>query len=518
MRSVALFTRMRVAVAKAAVSALGVRDLFGPGREWRTGAWQSGAMQLAPVGELTRFSAVWACVTRIANDIGKLEPVLQRRQANGTWQRADDSSPFWAPLRKPNGFQNRVQFLVLWLLFKLLFGNVYAIKQRDARGMVTRLYILDPRRVTPMVTTEGDVYYSVGGDNLARLPGGGIVRATEIIHDRGATLWHPLIGVSPIMAAATSATMGLHMQSNSATFFQNMSRPSGMLTAPGEIDETTAKRLKTEWEQNYSADNIGRLAVLGDGLKYEPMTIPANDAQLIEQLNWTAVDVARAFSVPLYKINAGPLPNTGAEAAESQYYTGCLQILIEAFEACMGEGLSLPSDMRVQLDLDGLLRMDKATQVDMLAKAVGGAIMMPDEARAALNLAPAPGGNQVYLQQQNYSLAALAKRDQREDPFAPAKPPAPPPAPTPPPADTPSAADAAAEAAADAAAKALHAVESSEVVASQVRALLQRLESAIDKPVPGTELVTLSAEPEIDEDQLVAKFLQKLELAGDRRG
>jgi hypothetical protein len=74
-----------------------------------------------------------------------------------------------------------------------------------------------------------------------------------------------------------------------------------------------------------------------------------------------------------------------------------------------------------------LLRMDSATQIDVLSKAVGSAIMSPDEARAKRNLGPVPGGATPYLQQQNYSLAALAKRDSSDDPFGTAKPPAPPP-------------------------------------------------------------------------------------------
>lgn len=505
-----LLARMRAAIMKAAVQALGVRDLFGNPAERRPGGWQQG-LQLEPIGALTSFGAVWACNTRIANDIGKLEPVLLKKQTDGTWQRAPDNSPFWTALRKPNGFQNRVQFLVLWITFKLLFGNVYALKARDARTMVVALYILDPRRVTPMVTTQGDVYYSVSGDDLARLPGGGILPASEIIHDRGNTLWHPLIGVSPITACATSATMGLRMQTNSAKFFENMSRPSGMLTAPGTIDDVTAARLKAEWEKNYSGENLGRLAVLGDGLEYAAMTIPANDAQLIEQLAWTVEDVARAHGVPLYKIGAGPMPTAGnVEALEVQYYTGCLQILIESFEACMGDGLSLPADYKVQLDLDGLLRMDAKTQVEMLAKAVGGAIMKPDEARGRLNLPPVPGGDQVYLQQQNYSLAALAKRDKREDPFATAKPPTPEPAPTPalPPPDDSAAADAAA-AAADAAAKAIAAAQATDAIALQLREMTGRFE-ALER----ASMVTRAAEPDGSEDvdAMVRRFMQALDV------
>jgi phage portal protein BeeE len=49
-----------------------------------------------------------------------------------------------------------------------------------------------------------------------------------------------------------------------------------------------------------------------------------------------------------------------------------------------------------------------------------------------MNLKPVEGGDTPYLQQQNYSLAALNKRDQGEDPFSTARPaaatPSPPPA------------------------------------------------------------------------------------------
>ena len=63
------------------------------------------------------------------------------------------------------------------------------------------------------------------------------------------------------------------------------------------------------------------------------------------------------------------------------------------------------------VDVRGLLRMDPAARYDAHSKAVGGGWMAPNEARAAENMAPVPGGDTPYLQQQNYSLRALAERD-----------------------------------------------------------------------------------------------------------
>jgi HK97 family phage portal protein len=158
-----------------------------------------------------------------------------------------------------------------------------------------------------LIAPDGGVYYQISASPLHDVPDSITVPASEIVHDRGMTLWHPLVGVSPIYACAVSATQGKLIQNNSQKFFHNMSRPSGMLTSDLEISQPTADRLKADWEKNYSGANIGKLAVLGNGLKYEAMTIPPETAQLVEQLDWTAVDIARCFLIPLYKINTGPI-------------------------------------------------------------------------------------------------------------------------------------------------------------------------------------------------------------------
>jgi HK97 family phage portal protein len=438
------------AVTKAAVSA--VSSIFGDTsaaraprglRGWGmlhepyTGAWQRG-VEVDPIGGLTANGAVYACLDLISKDIGKLTPLLLEKTAAGIKVPADSAAPDWRALRKPNAYQTRNQFFRQWMLSKLMHGNAYALKVREnVRGKVTGLHLLDPRRVTPMVTPDGSVYYSLGGDDLAQVPGGGVVPASEIIHDRCCTLWHPLIGVPPLYAASMSATQARRIQGNSALFFENMSRPSGFIKVPTELKEAQAAELKKSWEQNYSGQNVGRLAVLTGGMTYEAMGIPAEQAQLIEQLKWTAIDIAGVFLVPAYKIGAGVMPTTNnVEAQQQQYYDGCLQSHIEDIEVLLTEGLEVAPGKLVEFDLKGLLRMDTAAQVEVLTKAAGGAFMKVDEARGEMNLPPVTGGDTIYKQHQDYSIAALAKRDASDDPFGTSKP-APAPTPTPPAVDDP---------------------------------------------------------------------------------
>jgi hypothetical protein len=118
---------------------------------------------------------------------------------------------------------------------------------------------------------------------------------------------------------------------------------------------------------------------------------------------------------------------TKPEIANQAYYSDCLQSHIEQWELCMDQAFGFDTTtegrwLGVELDLDGLLRMDSASQIETLGKAVSGSVLTVNEARKKMDQQPVPGGDSIWMQQQNYSLEALAERD-RNDPFA--KPPAP---------------------------------------------------------------------------------------------
>lgn len=359
------------------------------------------------------FSAVYSCITLIASDIGKLRLRLLQRGDTGVWTEVEN--PAYTPvLRKQNRFQTRLKFVENWVSSKLIHGNTYILKGRDNRGIVTSMVILDPTRVRPLVADDGSVFYEVSTDNLAGLEGPEILPASEIIHDTMVPLYHPLVGVSPIQACGLAAIQGLQVQKHSARFFGNNARPSGILTAPGTIQQTTAERIKREWEDNYGGENFGKTAVLGDGLKYEPMSITAEDAQLIETLRWTREDVCSCFHVPPFMVGIGSPPTyDNVEGLNQIYYSQTLQTIIESIELSLDEGLGLRKPpFKVGFDLDDLLRMDTTSKTKAAAEGIGAGFLKPNEARARFDLPPVVGGDTPYLQQQNFSLAALHERDQ----------------------------------------------------------------------------------------------------------
>lgn len=383
--------------------------------ELTTGGWQRN--EDVPIDTALSNPTLYACVTLIAGDVAKLQPKLIEQDPDhlSVWEEVE--SPAFSPvLRKPNHFQTWPEFREWYELSKLVHGNTYALKARDARGVVVRLYVLDPVRVYPLVAPDGSVFYSLVRDELGHvLEDGLIVPAREMVHDTECPLFHPLCGVSPIYAAGYPAVQGLNIRRNSDKFFSNGSKPGGVLSSPMPIAQATADRVKAYWEANFTGDNIGKIAVLGDGLKYEAMAMTAEQSQLVEQLKLTDADIARCFGMPLHKVGLAVPASSDIEFLNRQYYTDCLQKRLVKTEARLTEGLELANvpgrTLRVWFERDDLFEMETLTRIEAATKAIAAGLS-PNEARMRwLDVGPVDGGDTPFLQQQNWPIALLAKRD-----------------------------------------------------------------------------------------------------------
>jgi HK97 family phage portal protein len=394
-------------------------------REPFTGAWQRNMERRAD--SILSFHAVYSCIERIASDVGKCRLRLVEQDANGIWNEID-ASAFSPVIRKPNRYQNRIQFFENWMISKLTRGNTYVLKEYDQRNIVIALYVLDPSAVQVLVAPDGEIVYELSRDNLTGIGDRIAVPAEDIIHDMMTLKHHPLCGIPPIAPASLAAHHGLTIQRTSTLFFDNSARPSGVLSTAQTLSDQKLARIKEHWNE-FKKGKIGQVAVLGDGLKFEKMSMDFVDAQLLEQLGISAKMVCSSFGVPPHMVQVGDPPSYNNIGSLNQlYYQQTLQKHFEAIELLLDEALGLTKiagkTYGTWFDLDDLLRMDPAALIDAEAKGVGAGITAPNEARLRINLAPTPGGAAPYLQQQNYSLAALAKRDAQEDPFAPAAKPA----------------------------------------------------------------------------------------------
>lgn len=394
------------------------------------GAWQRNIEEKQT--DLLTYPTLYAVIARIASDIGKLPFSLRQRERSGVW--IEVTNPAYDPvLRKPNDHQTPAQFREQWMLSKLTSGNTYVFKRKDARGVVTHLYVLDPEKVLPMVSDSGAVFYQLRTDALNTLPEGYpaenlIVPASEIIHDRCMTIHHPLIGVPPLAAAHWPALKNMKIMRSATEFFANNAQPGGLLTAPAGMSEDDAKDVKKYWETEFSDGKSGKVAIIGADMKFTPFAMKSIDSQMVEQMRYSDEQICQPFGVPPFMVGIGSFPSgMGVDGLYLIYYNGALQAPIQHMEELLDDGLKISRPLGIELDLEPLLRMDEAKRAEVETKLVGGMIKTPDEGRARFNLAPTGGGNTLWGQHQDYPLGMLSKRTDLD----PVDPPAPEPQPAP---------------------------------------------------------------------------------------
>src|SRR5690606_7707721 len=298
-------------------------------RGWRvihepySGAWQKN--EELKRGDLTCYPTLYACLNRIATDIGKLPFLLKRKDEHGIW-RPTEISAYSPVLRKPNGYQTAQQFREAWMLSKLMDGNVFVLKQRDNRGVVTSLYVLDPCRVETLVSEAGRVFYRLSYNNPNNLLpenfGGEqiTIPASEIIHDRINPFHHQLLGVPPLCAAALAAGKNIRILRNSSAFFENNASPGGLITVPAGMSEEDADKITEFFNSNFTGAKSGRIGAIGADLKFTPFAFKAADSQLVEQMRYSDEQICQPFGIPPFKIGIGSIPaGLGVDAINLLY-------------------------------------------------------------------------------------------------------------------------------------------------------------------------------------------------------
>ena len=382
-----------------------------------TGAWQRN-IKTETTDTLFSYPTLYACIYRIASDIGKL-PFTVRRYVDGVWK--DASIPRYSKvLEKPNHYQTQAQFREHWILSKVIQGNAYILKERDREGRVIALYVLDPTRVMPLVTESGLVYYQINmqGSDIASpelMKRGSItIPAEDIIHDRCITLHHPLIGVPPITAASFPTSKNVKIMRNASEFFDNSSQPSGILTAPAGMSQRDYDDVEAYWQQ----ESTGGIRVIGADMKFTAFSMKSVDSQMVEQMKYSDEQICQPFGIPPFKVGIGTIP-TGlkVDGLNQLYYADALQTHIEHMEYLLAEGLEVPPHVEIALDLEPLIRMDEEKRASVEIQLVQGRVKKPDEARARFNLEPTDGGDTLWGQRQDYPLGMLADRTSWDEEF-----------------------------------------------------------------------------------------------------
>jgi HK97 family phage portal protein len=378
-------------------------------------------------------SVVEACVWAYIRAIAQL-PGYHKRELESGGVETVTTSALSRLLRSPNQYETPSDFLVHLIRSLLLAGNSYWIAERNERSEVVALHWTNPRHVwVREVQIEGqahsEVFYEISSENpLVDFADFGrrlIIPARDVLHIKLATPTHPLIGETWLAALAPELAQRGAINNSLTQTAANM-RPSGILTTDAVLQQHQADELRSLWQKHSANMPQGQVPILSSGLKFQPVSLTAEQGKIIEQLKLSDQTIAAVFGVPAILLGmTDTATQKSAEAVMAEWLASGLGWLINHIEVAFDQfiGLNQVTAWRewTEFDTRVLLRSLFKERIDGLVRGVQGGIYSPNEARALEGYAAVEAGDEPRVQQQVVPLSFAL-----EPPTPPAPPTAPP--------------------------------------------------------------------------------------------
>ena len=238
-----------------------------------------------------------------------------------------------------------------------------------------------------------------------------VLKAEDVLHIPGLG-YDGLVGYSPIALAKNAIGISIACEDYGASFFGNNANPSGVLEHPGVIKNPD--KLRDAWHRAYGGRNAHKVAVLEEGVKFTPISIPNNEAQFLETRKFQIEEIARMYRVPLHMI--GDLDHatfSNVEHLSLDFVKYSLDPWIVRWEQSLQKALLSDSEKGqyfVKFNVDGLLRGDYASRMQGYATARQNGWMSANDIREKedMNMLSDEEGGNLYLVNGSFTKLADA--------------------------------------------------------------------------------------------------------------
>jgi HK97 family phage portal protein len=343
------------------------------------------------------YSAVWACVKVISEDLASLPLHVYVR--NGKRKERAPEHPVYSLLHdQPNPEMTAMQFREALQAHLLLWGNAYAQIQRNLRGQPRYLWPLHPGQMTLKRTESNELFYEY------RLQGGeiNIFQPDEILHIAGLG-FNGLQGYSVIRYQCEAIALGLSAQDRQATDNKNGSRLQLAFVhpAPKAPNEEGRKAFREAIRKEYSGANGQSIGVFWEGMKPEKIGMSLEDAQFIERLKLGVLDICRIFRVPPHKImDLERATFSNIEQQSISYVIDAVRPWAVRWEQSINNKL-LDAPYFCEHLIDALMRGDISSRYAAYAVGRQWGWLSINDIRGLENMNPIEKGGDIYLSPMN---------------------------------------------------------------------------------------------------------------------
>ena len=364
--------------------------------------WLSGGKRYAGVSigekDVYGIPAYYRGVVLVA---GTLASMPVKVYVRGTRERVRSKTV----LDSPNPRQTPTAYKLTMFANACTWGQAFALKRRNTAGVVIETWPIHPSRVQVATVTpndlapDGKVFRYTDPDGRQH-----VLTSWEIFHLPYLSL-DGVCGLSPLQIFRRALSTGVATENAAAATFENGNRLTGVLSTQDELDEPTANRWRARWKELYAGpDKAGSVAIIDNGGSFTPISIPPQDAQLLESRKWTVSEIARMVGVPPHLLGDTEKSTSWGTGIESQFIgwvqTGLglwIKLAEELWTADLLPGGWDSGSWFAEMDLNGLLRGDSSERSAYYHQQITDGQMTRNEGRAKENMEPVAGGDEFLL-------------------------------------------------------------------------------------------------------------------------
>lgn len=302
-----------------------------------------------------QLTSVYCAVRVLADSVAQLPLQLFRKSEENGRSRVE--SPISRLLsRNPNRYQSASVFKECIQGWLGLWGNAFAMIERDRKNQPIALWPRSPRTWRAQINEEGDVEYFNDQSNK-------IVPYLEMLHWQA--FGDGINGFSPIALHRSAIGLGMATEQYGSAHFGNSGKPAGVLMHPEHLTEEAENRLRNQFDSHHrGVANAGKPLVLEEGMSWASIGIPPDDAQFLQTREFQVAEIARIYRVPphmLYDLTRATFSNI--EEMQLAFYTDSLLPWLNKWEEELNAKLLPPhGNQFFKFNADAFLRGDIETR------------------------------------------------------------------------------------------------------------------------------------------------------------
>jgi HK97 family phage portal protein len=345
-------------------------------------------------GSALRYSAFFAC-TRLMAELAASLPI-QVLEVKGDRKLEARDYPLWSVLRNsPNADQTPFEFIESMMLAVILNGNFVARKFVSSSGRLISIEPINPNLVDIYRRADRTIGYRWNDDEGAHDLG-----ENEILHVRGFG-GGPLRGMSILGFAREALGLAVSANSSASSIFKNGLRPSSVLSFKDFLTEEHRTIAETSLVENYiGAMNAGKPFIAEGGVTLTPLSMNAEDSQLLESRGFSIEEVCRFFGMVPFMIGHTEKTTgwgTGIAEQVNGFYKFTFGPLLRKIQQRFSKQLIPATDRArysVEFNVEGLLAADPKGRVELYRGLGQLRAITVNEIRRQENMPPVAWGDE----------------------------------------------------------------------------------------------------------------------------